>query len=95
MIASRNDYEPNLEECYENVIRSGRLIVKADSNWDLFDHHGIIWSIPHAGSGAGPGFFVSIQNLKSHLRHLKQVLGFKGMFPDHWIEIDNDYFVTL
>ena len=94
MIALRNDYESTLNEHYENVVKAGTLIVKESSNWDLFAHDGIIWSIPHAGSGAGAGYFVSAKQLQSHIRHLKSVLGFQGAYPDHWIEVDTAYFAT-
>ena len=95
MVAIRKDYEEHMEPFYENVVQSGRLIVKGESNWDLFEYLGVIYSIPHTGSGAAAGFFVSKKNFKSHLQYLKCVLRFEGLFPNHWKEIDMAFFQSM
>lgn len=72
------------------ITESG-VFVAHSGNWDLWEYGGIIYSIPVSGSGADVSIWCGLSSLRSHLFHLRQVIGYDTLIPTGWENVNFDF----
>lgn len=85
----------NIWKDHAQTITSAGTFIATAGSWDMWEHGGIVYSIPQAGSGGACSVWCGVKNLRAHLYRLRQIRGNAGLIPEDWQNVNKNFFEEL